>query len=55
VQSNFLAFIEVVIGGVFDTGFDAMDFVIDFVVLVEQFGEVIIGHFQVVDSIAVLG
>ena len=55
VQADFLAFFEIIVRGGFNSGFDAMYFVIDFVVFVEQPGKVIIGHLEIVDGIAVFG
>jgi hypothetical protein len=46
---------EIVVGSVFDAGFDPVNFVVDFVVLVEQPGEMRIVYLQVMDGVPVFG
>jgi hypothetical protein len=55
MQALFLAFVEIFIGSILDPGFDAMHLVIDLVVLIEQPGEMLIGHFQLMDGVTVFG
>jgi hypothetical protein len=55
MQATLFAFFEIVVRSSFDSRFDAMYLVIDRVVFIEQPGEMVIGHFQLMDGVAVLG